>query len=535
MAVSVLPDSPQGRSTPLVRLPAIPLLIWLLRAIALALLLAASLDGFAAMMAGIAYYKGAGNPEIAAKRIALLNAAEAGQAVDTPSKVEEYAGSTVALVGSVSSSTYAYGKESIAEHLLVYNVMSKEKAAMLMVHSLLGGVCMLFGGLQFWPAFRRRFPKWHRISGGIYIVVLQGTMITAMIHLVRTSVADTLDHLFFYVGLWGLALGISFSLWMAVHALWRKQIANHQVWMCISYGLLLSTPIQRYGWLLFGALDPGIRFTEANYAVTGVLIPLSLTVGYLVFTINRWVQPVRRAESASMTAASEKRARLARNLALVSFPALVAAAAIVVQYYMVTPALEQAFSARELVPAGVIHLHDTVIASDVVSRATFALATLVGLLSGAHLLWIAFVRRQPDGVLVASSWALAFSGAVAGIVLMYWGLRMGMPSFATLAGGSMHMIGGAATLLFAVLLAFALRRGEVAWVKEWGVFVLACIAATPTFYFLLPLMGASGFDAQWAREGHIFRLALAGQWLVAIMGAFIYAAYGQATQSRLAR
>lgn len=86
MAVSVLPDSPQGRSTPLVRLPAIPLRIWLLRAIALARLLAASLDGFAAMMAGIAYYKGAGNPEIAAKRIALLNAAEAGQAVDTPSK-----------------------------------------------------------------------------------------------------------------------------------------------------------------------------------------------------------------------------------------------------------------------------------------------------------------------------------------------------------------------------------------------------------------------------------------------------------------
>jgi hypothetical protein len=101
-----------------------------------------------------------------------------------------------------------------------------------------------------------------------------------MVYLVRTPIADIYDQLTFYIGLWGLAVGVTFSLWMAVISMLRKQIAQHQAWMCINYGMLLTAPIQRYGWLAFGAAAPELRQLEGNYAVTGVLVPLCVLIGY---------------------------------------------------------------------------------------------------------------------------------------------------------------------------------------------------------------------------------------------------------------
>lgn len=56
-------------------------------------------------------------------------------------------------------------------------------------------------------------------------------------------------------------------------------IAQHQGWMCLNYGLLLTAPVQRYGWLAFGSMAPQMRQVEAYHAVSDVLIPLSLMVG----------------------------------------------------------------------------------------------------------------------------------------------------------------------------------------------------------------------------------------------------------------
>lgn len=516
--------------------PAAPWRTWLLRALAVALTLAMLLYGLAAIDAGIVNYRGAGNAEIAAKRVAMQRAAEAGQTVGDTREIAAHSSIMLALLSRISSPTYAYGKNGLSEPLIHYATMPKANGIVLSVHNVLGGTCMLFGALQFWPAFRRRFPLWHRAFGAIYLLAAQAAMVASMVYLVRTPIADIYDQLTFYVGLWGLAIGVTVSLWMAIYSMWRKQIAQHQAWMCLNYGMLLTAPIQRYGWLAFGAAAPELRQLEANYAVTGVLVPLCVMIGYGLFTLNRWAQDGRSAKSmAKVAQAFTGQARLGRTLALLGLPVLLAAGASTVQHYMLNPGLGQAANAATLIPAGVIQMEDAVIAGHAPTRTLFALATLLGLLGGARLLWTAFATQQAAArIMDAGAWALAAGGAVVGAVLVHWGVQMGLPSFATVSGGALHVFGGTMTLLFATLLAWALRRRQAAWAKEWGVFVIAGLVATPSFYWALPALGAMGFDAQFVQTGHVFRLASYGQWML-LIGAFVYAIYSEATHSKLAR
>lgn len=513
-----------------------PLRTWLLRALAVAMALATMLYGLAAIDAGIVNYRGAGNAEVAAKRIEMQRAVEAGQSVGNPQEIAAHSGLVLTLLAEVSSPIYAYGQHGLSEPLIHYATMPKANGIVLSVHNVLGGICMLFGALQFWPAFRRRFPTWHRVFGTVYLLAAQSAMVASMVYLSRTPVADIYDQLTFYIGLWGLAIGVTVSLWMAVYSMLRKQIAQHQAWMCINYGMLLTAPVQRYGWLVFGMASPELRQLEGNYAVTSVLVPLCVMIGYGLFTINRWVQAERSvAAQARISQAFTAHDRIGRALALPGMLVLLAAGVTTVQHLVLTPGLGHAYQAATLIPPGVIQMDDAVIARHAMSRWLFAAGTLLGLMGGARLIWSAFLTRQSvPSVMGAGSWALASGGLVIGAVLVHWGLEMGMPSFATLAGGSLSVFGGAMSLLFSALLIMALSQGRAAWVKEWGLFVVACLVATPSFYWSLPVLGNAGFDAQFVQAGHIFRMASYGQWMM-LMGAFVYAIYSQATHSKLAR
>jgi len=90
------------------------------------------------------------------------------------------------------------------------------------------------------------------------------------------------------------------------------------------------------------------------------------------------------------------------------------------------------------------------------------------------------------------------------------------------------------TLLFSGLLALALMQGKAAWVKEWSLFVLACLAATPSYHWTLPVLAGLHIDPAFVQAGHVHRLASYGQWML-LIGAFVYAAYSEATHRKLAR
>lgn len=510
---------------------------WLARAMALILALAMLLYGVVAIDTGIVNFKGAGNAEVAAQRQAMQQAAEAGRTYEHEHTVSEHTGIGFAFLREHSSAVYSFGKDGLSEPAIHYATMPRFNGITLSVHNVLGGVCMLFGAMQFWPAFRRRFPRWHRAFGGLYIVAAQSAMIAAMIYLWRTPVVDIYDHLTFYVGLWALAIGVTVTLWMAIYAMLRKRIAQHQAFMSLNYGLLLTAPIQRYGWLGFGMFGPdNMRQLEANYAVTGVLVPLTVMIGYGLFTINRWLQADRSPGAMRKVAQPfALHATLGRWLAMLSPLVLLAAGLTTLQHYWLTPGLQHIAQASQWIPAGVIELENRVIVAQTGLRQVFTVATLLGLLAGAQFVWRAFVARtEAPRYMGAGTLLLAICGATVGAVLVQWGLQMGMPSFATMAGGALYLFGGCVTLLLSILLAFALGTARHVWVKEWGVFVLACLMALPSFYWALPVIGAQPIDPQFVQEGHVFRMASYGEWML-LIAAFVYAIFSEATHSKLAR
>lgn len=510
---------------------------WLLRAVAVAMTILLTFYGVIAIDAGIVNYRGAGSEEVVAKRLQMQANAEAGRPIGTDEEITEYVGLMGTLLSKFTSPEYTFGKNGLSESAIHYATMPKSNGIVLSVHNVLGGTCMLFGALQFWPAFRRRFPIWHRAFGAVYLVAAQSAMVASIIYLVRTPAANIYDQLTFYVGLWGLAIGVTVTLWMAVYSMLRKQIAQHQAWMCLNYGMLLTAPIQRFGWLGFGVASPDMRQIVGNYGVTAMLVPLCAMIGYGLFTINRWLQSERSASAkAKVSQAFNAHSRIGRALVIPGLLMMLAAGVTTVQHMVLTPGLSHAaHDATRLIPAGVIRMEDAVIASQVTGRWVFAAATLLGLMAGARLVWAAFFTRLPASRFMgASGWVLVGSGLVVGAQLLHWGVQMGMPSFATISGGAASVFGGTVTLLFSALLGVALSQGRAEWVKEWSLFVVAGLLATPSFYWYLSGLGALPVDPQFVQTGHVFRMSQYGQWLM-LIGAFVYAAYSEATHSKLAR
>lgn len=499
---------------------------WLLRGLALLGAIGMLLYGLAAIDAGIVNYRAAGNEQIAQQRMQMRDAADAGQSLGPTSEVASHSSIMLALLAAISSPTYAFGSNGLSEPLIHYATMPRSVGITLSVHNVLGGVTMLFGALQFWPAFRRRFPLWHRAFGLVYILAAQGAMIAAMVFLVRTPVHLVYDQLTFYVGLWGLAIGVTVSLWMAIYAMARKRIAQHQAWMALNYGMLLTAPIQRYGWLAFGAAAPELRQLEGNYAVTAVLVPLCVMIGYALFTLNRLLQAERPAHTVARVAAPfQWHARLGRWLAVGMIPVVLWAGVTTVQQLALGDGLAGAHDAQRLIPAGVLALDQQVMHAHPWTQGLFVTGTLLGLGAAAAWLWSG---RRPAGGLLATG------GALAGLALVQWGLQLGMPSFATLHGGALHVFGGAIVLLFSLLMGGALWRQRPAWAREWSWFVIAGLVATPSLFWIMPAIALWPIEAQYIQTGHAFRLAAYGQWML-LIGAFLCAIHSQATHAKLAR
>lgn len=510
---------------------------WLLRAMASILSLIMLVYGLIVIDTGIVNFRGAGNAEVAAKRSALVESADSGRPLEAPAEIARHSSVGIAMLGLITSPTFAYGSRGLGDQLLHYATMPKFNGIALSLHNLMAGSCMLFGALQFWPALRRKYPRLHRGMGGYYLVTAQLAMIGALGYMFRTPVEKIYDQLTFYVELWVLAIVVTFSLWTAMYALKQKHIAQHQAWMTMSYAMLLTAPIGRMGWFIFAAVAPGMRQLEANYAVSDPLIPLCLLCGYGLFTVNRWVQSERTDQSAAKIAQDfGLQMKFGRLLAWLALIAILVAGWTTIEHFLLSPGFTPMPLAAEFIPQGVIQTHDGIIATQIGTRLLFALALMLGLASGAHFLWKIFVARPTEvQILGPTAWVLALSSGMAGSIYLSWGWQIGMPSFATLTGGAMHVFGGLATMGFAGLLVWALLKRQSAWVKEWAVFTVACLLSMPGFYWFLPVLATFGIDAQFIQSGHVYRLACNSPWMLYLTLAYVAAMYSQATHSRIAR
>ncbi len=470
------------------------------------------------------------------QRLETRAQAQSGQVEGIEARAWASSGLVWVGISKLTSPKQWYGSEGMFDTVIHYAEMPRSRIANLSLHSLLGGICMVIGGFQFWPAFRRRYPRWHRAAGITYIVAAQTAMIMAMVFLIRSPLRELYDTLTFSVGLWYLAIGVTLSLWLSLYHLSRREIAQHQVYMVISYALLLTAPFTRIYWVAAGMLFPGSSQIVVNYVASAVLTPTCILMGYALLCLNRWLQEDRTAPNPRPGVAPAWQQRLRSAFTLLAMLLAGAGAITVWWFYILHPGLASFATARELVPASVIAHDGAVLGELTVSRLIYAASTLAALLVLMLLLWHAFQRAEVNRkrLVMQCAAVLAVLAAVGGMVLIYWGGLLGGPSHGVLSGGAPFVLNGSCQLLFALLLGGALWRGSHALIKEFSVFMLFCLLATPVFYWALPIFGLFPVPADIVQQGHLYRLSMyAGLYL--LIFAMAYSAYSTVTQQKFAR
>jgi hypothetical protein len=190
----------------------------------------------------------------------------------------------------------------------------------------------------------------------VYILAAQGAMIAAMIFLLRTPVHLIYDQLTFYIGLWGLAIG---------------------------------------------AAAPELRQLEGNYAVTAVLVPLCVMIGYALFTLNRRLQQDRPAAARARVAEPfQPLSRLGQGLAWAMIPVLGLALWTTLTQLTHTDALSRIAGASTLIPAGVMTLEQSVLSARALAQGQDAWAAewsrfiIAALVASPSLHWMLPVIGQ---------------------------------------------------------------------------------------------------------------------------------------------
>ena len=177
------------------------------------------------------------------------------------------------LFAATVSGEYVYGEGSAH---LEQHVAYSESFRFMLMHTTMGAVCMAIGPFQFVASFRNRFRALHRNMGKIYLLGVTLSMFAGLGYLAVTPFDMVYSGKPFAVGLIGLDLLVLFTAYKAYSAIRQRKIIKHQQWMAMNYGLLLSTPVLRLFWIVFGVTLPGLNQEQANLAITTFLIPVSV-------------------------------------------------------------------------------------------------------------------------------------------------------------------------------------------------------------------------------------------------------------------
>jgi uncharacterized membrane protein len=102
--------------------------------------------------------------------------------------------------------------------------------------------CVL-GALQFWPGFRRRFPRWHRMAGRMLAPadIVAGLSGLWMNQFYPYGPNDGLL-LYFFRLFFGAAMVLTMVLGIA--AILRRDVARHRAWMMRAYAIGLGAGTQ---------------------------------------------------------------------------------------------------------------------------------------------------------------------------------------------------------------------------------------------------------------------------------------------------
>ncbi|RXJ71523.1 hypothetical protein CS022_20770 [Veronia nyctiphanis] len=195
------------------------------------------------------------------------------------------------LLREASDPEYAYGDGSYLDAYSAHDERSNFEKKNFGIHMIAGSACLILAVFQFWPSFRRKHKKIHRVMGVLYVTAAFTLGINVWIFLVNAGVETTWDQL---VGNWGLYILSStemLAICIAGFFLLKRQYGAHMGWMAVSLGSFLTAPWQRYDWLMLAWLDTGQTFQVINGAVDTVLYTQAYFTAYWVIVMNRQSSP----------------------------------------------------------------------------------------------------------------------------------------------------------------------------------------------------------------------------------------------------
>lgn len=437
------------------------------------------------------------------------------------------------LVAKATSTQHVLNSR-LPELSLYYTSMPKLNVAMLATHTALAAFCMLVGAFQFWPAFRRRFPLWHRRFGKLYVFTALPSMVFAMAYLLLISPYQLYTGLTGYVALWIVALLVPVTIIMAMVHLKRREIAQHQAYMALSFGMLMVAPLLRWTWVVLAQFLPGVEQETLNLSTLIFLVPEALLISYALMALNRSQQRLRPKPLVS-EAGELVRGTLAYVQPLLLLLAL-ACVATTTFHFLVAPGLEQSSHARQIVPLTQLQYEAAVLGGESLSRVLFVLANGIALLLAAAFFGTAFRQGQGDVTprLRLLGMAVALSVGLSSALLLRWGWMLGVPvGMAQFSGGTFYTTAGVLGLAFSGLLLAAVLRNRLALVKEWGMFALICAFFPALFYWALAFLSWLPWPLRYVADGQLYELAAGSAPFMLLIG-FFYTIHSQATRERFA-
>lgn len=105
----------------------------------------------------------------------------------------------------------------------------------IVIHGVPGGLALLLGPFQFSAKLRARYPKWHRVSGRIYMICIV-LATAAALFAATVSVSGFPAQVGFYL----LSAAWLYTLYQGFRTIRRGDVRGHRVWMIRNYALTFA-------------------------------------------------------------------------------------------------------------------------------------------------------------------------------------------------------------------------------------------------------------------------------------------------------
>lgn len=448
------------------------------------------------------------------------------QARAAPSKESlEALSSELALLGRATS-LERFTESKIPDQGAYYVTMPQRNQLLLVSHVLLGVFCLVVGGFQFWPQFRKRFMKAHRAFGALYVVTAPISVVLALIYMAYTPPHNIYAHLIAWFSLWIFGPLSIVAIVMAMRALRARRIHEHQSWMALSFGCLVVAPMLRWNWVLLAWAFPAIDQETLNLVTMGIMLPEVLLIGYGLSLVNRQYQrALVRRKSAPLVPAISR----AFFAAMPLWQGLAALAVTVnVAAYVVGDGI-LSLAPGGLMPQALIDLESSMLGLHSWLGPMFTLANGVALFSGLWLMRHLFnspAKPAPAAIVATFTSTTGLMLLVSLAIGHHIGLK---PNQALLSGGTLYTLVGVLLAAFLLFFLGTWRAGQRALMKESLVFLLTLLPFPALLWAVLWVVHWIGLPADYLAAGQGYVLPSGGS-LGLFFIAMFYVIYGQATR-----